>query len=76
MKKSVLFIGIGIFVLGLLSIFLSNSRGGTIETSKPTVPFLYGTNPAPWIFLSFIGFIITIVGAVLKGKEKQISDNI
>ena len=72
MKKSVLFAGIGIFILGVLTFFLSGAQSGpSPEEMKPTVQFLYGTNQFYWMLLAFAGVVILMVGAFLKSKNKK-----
>ncbi len=71
MKTSVFLIGVIVFVLGFAAFFLSGSTSGpTPETSAPTVPFLYGTNQTIWMLIGAFGFVLTVIGAVLKGKKK------
>ncbi len=71
MKKGVLFTGVIIFLLGVFLIFISGATtGSSPETSKPIIPFLYGTNQTYWMFMAFAGIIIAIIGLFLKGKKK------
>ena len=72
MKKIILFIGIGIFILGFLAFFLSGSQSGpSPEEMKPTVPFLYGTNQFYWMFTALAGVVLIIIGAFSKKKKKK-----
>lgn len=68
MKKTILWLGVILFILGALAFFLA----GSTTNSQPTVPFLYGTNQLYWMFTIFIGVLVIIVGAFLKQKKLKI----
>ena len=69
MKKIVFWPGLAVFILGFLAFFLSGSTSGPELT--PTVPFLYGTNQTYWMLMTFAGFVVIVVGAILKDKKKR-----
>jgi uncharacterized membrane protein YbaN (DUF454 family) len=70
MRKTILWIGVLVFVLAVVCFFLSGSTSGpSPEEASPTVPFLYGTNQFLWIALGVIGIIAAVVGIMLKKKE-------
>ncbi|MEK6827001.1 MAG: hypothetical protein AABX99_00775 [Nanoarchaeota archaeon] len=71
MRKIIFFAGIVLFILGALSFFLSGSTSGpTMETSTPTIPFLYGTNQLLWMAMAVGGVFVIILGALLKPRKK------
>jgi len=66
--KSLFWIGLIALILGALFIFISGSSSG--PEMKPTVPFLYGTNQMYWMLLGIVGFIVMVIGLVLKLKKR------
>lgn len=64
MRKSVLILGIILLVGGLIINFLA----GAVLPGNVTIPLIYGSNQTLWLFVSFIGLIIGIVGLILRKK--------
>jgi len=68
MRKRIFWTGIIILVAG----FLFNFLAGATLPGNVTIPLVYGSNQTGWLAVSFIGLIITIVGAIKKaGKKKR-----
>ena len=62
MKKSVIWTGVVLFILGVILFFLAGSTSG-----PAIIPFL---NQTWWMGLAIVGIIVLIIGAVLKSKPK------
>ncbi len=67
MKKLIVILGIVILILGLAFEFLA---GATLPGGI-TIPLVYGSNQVIWLFVAIFGFIVGIVGLILKTKEKK-----
>ena len=69
MRKTIFWIGLALFLIGLVLFFLSGSTGG--PDLKPTVPILYANQQLQiiWMLLGIAGLVILIVGLVLKPKK-------
>jgi ABC-type antimicrobial peptide transport system permease subunit len=65
MRKRFIIIGLVLFLLGVILGFLS----GAVLPGDFTIPFIYGSNQILWLFVAVIGFIVTIVGLILKSKK-------
>ena len=63
MQKGMFWTGLIITLAGIILFFLSGA-------SPPEIPGIYGSNQIYWIFLTLIGLIITIAGAIKKGSKK------
>jgi len=68
MRKFMFWLGLAIFILAALCIFLSGSTSG--PNLEPTVPFLYNTNQYQPFYLiaGVIGLVILVLGLVMKRK--------
>ncbi|MDP2909184.1 MAG: hypothetical protein Q8N77_05240 [Nanoarchaeota archaeon] len=65
MRKNVLICGGILFFLGIIFELFS----GAILPGEVTIPLIYGSNQILWLFVAFVGFIIGIVGLILKKKK-------
>lgn len=61
MRKSVLFAGIIVLVIGFVLLVLGGAN-------PPKIPLIYGSNQTYWMLFSVVGLIIVIVGLILKKK--------
>ena len=66
MRKKVIVTGIVLFIGGFILNFLS---GATLPGNF-TIPLVYGSNQTFWLFVSFVGLVVGIVGLFLKQKKK------
>jgi len=66
MRKSILWTGVVILVIGAFLFIMAGSTSGPELT--PTIPLIYGTNQAYWGILAIVGLIIGVVGLILKKK--------
>jgi len=64
MRKKVFVIGLVLFLLGIIFEFLS---GATLPGNF-TIPLIYGSNQILWLFVAAIGFVVGVVGLILKKK--------
>lgn len=69
MKKGVFWFGLSGLIAGILFLFLSGSSSG--PNLEPTVPFIYGTNQGYWMFLGLVGFIVMIIGLIIRSKKSK-----
>jgi len=67
MRKNIFVIGLIIFIIGIFLFYLSSSE--SIKT------FLYGTNQYPWTGIVILGFIMIIVGLILRNPENTFENN-
>jgi hypothetical protein len=65
MRKNVLILGIIILILG----FIINFLAGAVLPGNFTIPLIYGSNQTFWLFVSFVGLIVGIIGLILKKKK-------
>jgi LPXTG-motif cell wall-anchored protein len=65
MRKNVLIWGIVLLVGG----FIINFLAGATLPGNITIPLIYGSNQTLWLFVSFIGLIMGIVGLILRKKK-------
>jgi hypothetical protein len=65
MRKNVLILGIIILILG----FIINFLAGAVLPGNFTIPLVYGSNQTFWLFVSFVGLIVGIIGLILKKKK-------
>jgi len=65
MRKKVLIWGICLFVGG----FIINFLAGAVLPGNFTIPLIYGSNQTLWLFVSFVGLIMAIIGLILKKKR-------
>jgi len=76
MKKN-LYIGIVIFLVGVITSFLSGATIGFEK--KPIAPFLYGTDQDVWFLIAVAGLIIiivTVIRIIVKAVKKPKSPTI
>jgi hypothetical protein len=64
MRKKIIIIGVVVLLVGFLFELLS----GFTFPGGFTFPLIYGSNQILWIFVSFVGLIVGIVGLILKKK--------
>ena len=67
MRKKVIVIGVIVLVAG----FMFNFLAGATLPGGFQIPLLYGSNQTFWLFVSFVGLIVGIVGLFLKSKQKS-----
>lgn len=65
MRKKVLIWGIILLIGG----FIINFLAGAVLPGNFTIPLIYGSNQTLWLFVSFVGLIMTIVGLILKKRK-------
>jgi hypothetical protein len=64
MRKSILILGLVLFLIGIIfELFSGATLPGNI-----TIPLIYGSNQILWLVIGLIGFIIGVVGLILKQK--------
>ncbi len=66
MRKKFIVAGIVLLVGG----FILNFLAGATFPGNFTIPLVYGSNQTFWLFVSFIGLVVGIVGLFLKKKNK------
>lgn len=66
MRKKILIIGIVLLIAGFLLEFIA----GAVFPGNITIPLIYGSNQALWLFIAFVGLIVGLVGLFLKSKKK------
>jgi len=67
MRKKVIVIGVIVLVAG----FMFNFLAGATLPGGFTIPLIYDSNQTFWLFVSFVGLIVGIVGLFLKSKKKK-----
>jgi LPXTG-motif cell wall-anchored protein len=67
MRKKILIFGV---VLSLVGFILNFLAGATLPGGF-TIPLIYGSNQTLWLFVSFGGLFIGLVGLILKKKNKE-----
>jgi len=67
MRKKIVIIGAIVLFAG----FIFNFLAGATLPGGFQIPLLYGSNQTFWLFVSFVGLIVGIVGLFLKSKEKS-----
>lgn len=65
MRKSVLIWGIVLLIGG----FIINFLAGAVLPGNFTIPLIYGSNQTLWLFLSFVGLVMAVVGLILRKKK-------
>jgi len=66
MRKGIFWTGVIILVVG----FLLNFLAGATLPGEVRIPLIYGSNQTGWLFVSFVGLIIAIVGAIKRAKRE------
>ncbi len=64
MRKNIVLIGVGIFVVGFVLGFLSGAN-------PPKIPGIYGSNQVMWLALAIAGIVVVIVGLILKKESSS-----
>ena len=67
MRKKIVIIGAIVLVAG----FIFNFLAGATLPGNFTIPLIYGSNQTFWLFVSFVGLVVGIVGLFLKSKKKK-----
>jgi hypothetical protein len=65
MRKKVLICGGILFFLGIICELFS----GAVLPGDFTMPLIYGSNQIFWLFVALVGFIVAIIGLILKKKQ-------
>lgn len=65
MKKNIIITGLVLFLAGIILGFLA---GATLPGNF-TIPIIYGSNQILWMFIAVVGFIVAIVGLILRKKK-------
>lgn len=67
MRKAVLYTGLVLLLGGIIVGFLA----GAVLPGNVTIPLIYGSNQTLWLFVTAVGLIVLIVGAIMKPAKKN-----
>jgi len=67
MRKKIVIIGAIVLVAG----FILNFLAGATLPGNITIPLIYGSSQTFWLFVSFVGLVVGIVGLFLKPRGKK-----